>query len=41
MDKYTETNRLHFDRQTQVYIYAFMYDDTDTMTEEDYSPATR
>ena len=40
MDKYVLLDILHHYRQLQVYIYAFMYIDSDTMQVEDSFPAT-
>ena len=38
MDKYVRMDRFHHYRQLQVYIYAFMYIDSDTMQVEDSFP---
>ena len=41
MYKYAQLNRLHRDRRPQVYMYDFMYVDTDTFPVEDNFPATK
>ena len=40
MDKYALLKRFHHDRRLQVYMYAFMYANPETMPGEDYFPAT-
>ena len=39
-DKYSLMQRFHHYRWIQFYVYDFMYVDPDTMSEEDYFPAT-
>ena len=39
--KYTLMNTFHHDCWLQVYMYDFMYIDTDTIPVEDYFPDTR
>ena len=41
MDKYAQIDIFHHDQNHQVYMYAFMYIDTNTISEEDYFQATR
>ena len=41
MDKYEHMKRFHHDLQLQVYMYDFMYVDTETITMEDYFPDTK
>ena len=41
MDKYALLKIFHHDLQIQVYMYAFMYVDTETMPVEDYFTATK
>ena len=36
MDKYAQLNRFHHNRQLQVYMYALMYVDTETMPVEEH-----
>ena len=41
MYKYSQLKRFFYDRQLQVYMYAFMYVDPDTMPEEKKTPDTK
>ena len=41
MDKYAQLKRFHHDRQLQVYIYAFMYVDNQTMPAEYHLTTTK
>ena len=41
MDKYAQLNRFHHDHQLQVYIYDFIYVDTETIPVKDYFTATK
>ena len=41
MYNYAQLNRFHHDRQLQVYMYAFMYVDPETMPPKDHFPATK
>ena len=41
MDKFSHLKRFCHDRQLQVYMYAFMYVDTETMPVEDHFLATK
>ena len=41
MDKYAQLKRFHYDRQIQVYMYALMYVDNQTMPGEDHFTATK
>ena len=41
MDKYAQMKRFYHELRLQVYIYAFMYINTEIITEEDYFPATK
>ena len=36
MNKYAQLNIFHHDRQLQVYMYPFMYDDPETISVEDH-----
>ena len=40
MDKYAQLKCFHYERQLQVYMYAFMYVDTEKMTVEDNFTST-
>ena len=41
MDKYAKMKRFIISCQLQVYMYAFIYVDPETINEEDYFPATK
>ena len=41
MAKYAQPNRFYNDLQLQVYMYAFMNVDTETIPVEEYSPAKK
>ena len=41
MDKYSQMKKFHYAHRLLVYIYPFIYVDTETMTEEDYFPAAK
>ena len=41
IDKYAQIKRFHHDSWLQLYIYAFMYVDTENIPEDDYLPATK
>ena len=41
MDKYVLLKSFHHDRQLEVYMYAFMYVDPNTMPVEDYFTARK
>ena len=41
MDKYAQLKRFHCDYQLQVYMYAFMYVDSETMSVEDHFLAAK
>ena len=41
MDKYALMNRCHYGYGIKVYMYYFMYVDTETISQEDYFPATK
>ena len=40
MDKYVQMKRFHYERQLQVYTYAFMYFDHEKTKEKYYFPST-
>ena len=39
--KYSQLKIFHSDDQLQVYMYAFMYVDPETISSEEYYPATK
>ena len=41
MDKYAQINMFNHDHWLQVYMFAFMWVDTDIIAEEDYFPTTK
>ena len=41
MDKYAQLKRFHHDHRLQVYMYANIYVDTETIPVEDYFPDTK
>ena len=41
MDKYAQLMRFHHDLQFQLYMYALMYADPETIPVEDHFPATK
>ena len=41
MDKYAQLKRFNHDQRLQVYMYAFMYVDTQTVPVEDHFPAAK
>ena len=41
MNKYAQLEKFHHDLRLQVYMYAFVYVDIDTITVEDHFPSTK